>query len=243
MRASTAILLVCIALGVAFLCGLGVWQLNRLAWKEALIARVEAGLEAPPVSVSAIGEALRSGEDIEYRPMQATGRFLNESEAHYFATHKSRPGYFVYTPFQLNDDRILMVNRGYVPMDAKAQAGRTDGLVPGSITINGLARSAPTQKPNSLVPDNDLAKNVFHWKSLPQMVDLTLPDGSSQVLPFFMDVDNTPHTGRWPEGGVTLIQFPNSHLQYAFTWFGLAGALLAVGASFLWSRRRSNQTA
>ena len=60
------------------------------------------------------------------------------------------------------------------------------------------------------------------------------------VMPFFVDAGDAANPGGLPKGGVTLIEFPNSHLQYALTWFGLAGALLAVGGYFLFGRVRRN---
>ena len=74
MRLTNAILVACIALGVTVLAGLGFWQMKRLVWKEALIARVEAGVKQPPVPVADIERALTAGEDIEYRPAKALGR-------------------------------------------------------------------------------------------------------------------------------------------------------------------------
>jgi len=243
VRAANIVLVACIALGIAMLTGLGFWQLKRLAWKEALIERVEAGVKKPPVLVADIEKALTAGEDIEYRPAKASGRFLHEHEAHFFITHKGEPGYFIYTPLKMDDGRILFVNRGFVPITRKGTTTRRESQIEGAVEISGLARSAPTEKPNSFVPDNDLAKNVFYWKSLNQMAGRSFDKTEIAILPFFLDVDDTPVPGRAITGGVTRISFPNSHLQYALTWFGLAGALLVVGVSFLWSRRRPSATA
>ncbi len=239
MRWTTLLLLTCIAVGTVFLTGLGIWQMKRLAWKEALIERVEAGLKKPPVSVGQIESELAVGKDIEYRPATASGLFLHDHESHFFATHKGKPGYFVYTPLKLNDGRLLFVNRGFVPIERKSVSLREQGQITSDTLINGLARGAPAGKPNSFVPDNDLAKNVFYWKSIDQMTGRLPGDLQSNVLPFFLDADETPVPGGVITGGVTRITFPNSHLQYALTWFGLAGALLVVGASFAWSRRNS----
>ncbi|MDD9910683.1 MAG: SURF1 family protein [Ahrensia sp.] len=238
MTVRSIILLVAIVLGTAFLSGLGVWQLQRLAWKEALIERVETGLSKEPVSVAAIEQALAAGEDVEYRPARATGSFLHAREAHYFATFKGQPGYFVYTPLQLDDGRMLFVNRGFVTMNNKDRAVRPESLVEGRQEISGLARNAPSAKPNSFVPDNDLEKNIFYWKSLTQMTDRSMDSMAANVVPFFLDADDAPVPGGIT-GGVTRITFPNSHLQYALTWFGLAGTLLVVGLSFFWSRRKA----
>lgn len=236
MTRGTIFLVICILVGTAFLTSLGFWQMKRLAWKETLIGRVEAGLKKPPVRIDQIESVLEGGDDIEYRPAKATGVFLHDHEAHYFATHKSRPGFFIYTPLQLESGRLLLVNRGYVPMESKPVSKRLEGLVEGEVTVTGLARSAPKEKPNWNVPDNDLAKNIFYWKSLHEMAGLSLDETKHSFLPFFLDADDSPVPGNLPVGGVTLIQFPNNHLQYALTWFGLAGALLVVGAAFLRSR-------
>ena len=241
LRLSNLVLLACILAATTFLVGLGVWQLQRLEWKEALIARVQQGLSAPPATLGEIETAQRAGEDIEYRPVKLSGRYRHAGEAHYFATHKSRPGYFVYTPMELADGRLILVNRGYVPMNRKNRQTRVEGLPEGEVQITGLARSAPAQKPNGLVPNNDLEDNIFYWKSLTEMAfnpRSTIEKGEDDLLTFFVDVREPEHTGRWPEAGVTRIAFPNSHLQYAFTWFGLSAALMGVGGYFLFTRMR-----
>lgn len=235
---SKVLLVFCIGIGVAFLFSLGVWQVKRLMWKEALIARVQTALDQPPLPLAEIESRIAAGEDIEFRPAFAEGVFDHGREQHYFATHRGQSGYFVYTPLRLADSRVLFVNRGFVPMTLKKRDKRDEGLVEGLQRIEGLARSAPEEKPNTFVPDNDLPKNIFYWKSLNQMSERAFDDGKREVLPFFIDADATPVPGNWPRGGVTRITFPNSHLQYAMTWFGLALALLVVGVWFLFSQRR-----
>ena len=243
MKLANIILVGCIALGIAVLTGLGFWQMKRLAWKEALIERVEEGVKQLPVSVADIEKALAAGEDIEYRPAKANGTFLHEHEAHFFITHKGEPGYFVYTPLKMDGGRLLFVNRGFTPITRKEAATRQESQIEGAIEISGLARSAPPEKPNSFVPDNDLTKNIFYWKSLKQMTERSMDDMHADIVPFFLDADDKPVPGGAITGGVTRITFPNSHLQYALTWFGLACALLVVGASLLWSGRQTEQPA
>ena len=123
-------------------------------------------------------------------------------------------------------------------MEMKKQDGRNEGLVEGLVRIDGLARTAPANKPNTFVPDNDLTKNVFYWKSLQQMVGRAFDNSEKAVVPFFLDADKTPVPGGSPIGGVTRLSFPNNHLQYALTWFGLAAALLCVGGLFVVGRIR-----
>ena len=238
MKFGTIILLVCIALGTVFLMGLGFWQLDRLEWKEAMIARVQANIEGEPQTVDEIDALLEAGTDIEYRPATATGMFDHAAEAHYYATHKGRSGYFVFTPLVQDDGTAIMVNRGFVPLERKSAETRAEGQVTGEVTITGPARSAPPEKPNAAVPDNDLASNIFYWKSLPQMVSGGNKDDRAFER-FFLDADTTLNPGGLPVGGTTRVSFPNNHLQYAFTWFGLAGALIAVGGFFTFTRARN----
>ena len=227
--------------GIVVLMGLGFWQVQRMGEKNAMITRVEEGLSAAPVSVSEIAARLKAGDDIEYRPATAEGTFLHEGEAHYFATWNGETGFFIYTPLKQRNGHILFVNRGFVPYADKEASARPLGQVEGPVTISGLARSAPAEKPNRLVPDNDMAKNVFYWKNLTQMVARAYGLDGARVEPFFLDADDTVMGGaKAPLGGVTRIAFSDNHLQYALTWFGLALALMVVGGWFFFSSRSSS---
>lgn len=221
----------------AVLISLGTWQVKRLYWKEALLAAIEQRSTAQPADLEMIESLLGSGEPIDYRAARASGRFLNDRERHFFATFEGQSGYYVYTPLELDDGRLLFVNRGFVPYDRKEPSTRPQSLQEGMQTITGLARSRLQEKPSFMVPDNDEAANIFYWKDLDRM---TLSAGlpADKVLPFFLDADSTPVPGGLPRGGVTVIDLPNSHLQYAITWYGLALALLGV-AVVGWLKRKS----
>lgn len=229
------------AAALVVLTSLGMWQVRRLAWKEAMLARVEEGLKQPPVSIAKIEKIRQQGGDIEYRPAFAEGEFQHEGEQHYFATHKSQVGYFIYTPLRLASGANLFVNRGFVPIDLKDPKTRPAGQIEGRVRINGLARTAPLEKPNTLVPNNDLAKNVYYWKSLSQMAGNAYDKTENQTVNFFLDAGEGNAPGGWPQGGVTRVTFPNNHLQYAFTWFGLALTLLCVGGYFLFGLLRAKE--
>lgn len=237
-KASNIFLIVCITVGAVFLSGLGFWQLNRLDWKEQLIARVHENLQKPPLTLAEIETELKNGREIEYRPVTVSGWFDHAKEQFFFATHNSKVGFFVYTPLLQANREYVFINRGFVLQDKKDASSRGAGQVEGEISITGLARSAPTEKPNSFVPDNDLAENIYYWKSLNEMGKNAFVDKEVKIAPVFVDADKTPNPGGMPAGGVTLIEFPNSHLQYALTWFGLAGTLLMVGGYFVWTRRK-----
>ncbi len=221
---------------LALLLALGTWQVQRLHWKEALLADIAERQVAAPVPLSEIEAMAAAGTDIEYRRVTATGTFLNDKERHFFATYEGMTGFYVYTPLQLADGRILFVNRGFVAYEDKEASRRPQGQLEGQQTVTGLARSKLLQKPSFLVPDNDLAKNIFYWKDLDRMAETDgLP--ADKVLPLFVDADATPNPGGIPIGAVTQIDLPNSHLAYAFTWYGLAAALVVVGGMAFFRRR------
>jgi len=225
-------------LAFTVLIGLGTWQMQRLHWKEALLATIAERMAAPPLSIAEIEQKVLSNTlpDVDYFAVTATGLFRHESERHFFATWKGETGFYVYTPLQLADDRFVFVNRGFVPYELKDPAKRLQGqIAAGPVTITGLSRNVLTEKPSVMVPDNDPAKNIFYWKDIRAMTaSASLPAGAV-VLPFFIDADATPNPGGLPVGGVTMIDLPNNHLQYALTWYGLAAALVAVLG--LWLRR------
>ncbi|MGE7371106.1 SURF1 family protein [Neorhizobium sp. NPDC001467] len=233
-----ALVLVCLAVLVS----LGAWQVERLQWKEGLIAKITERRDAAPVPLSAIEAAGKRGEDIEFRRVEISGTFDHAGERHFFATHQGQPGFYVYTPLTLDDGRTLFVNRGFVPYEMKEAARREQGQVAGVVSLTGYARQKLAAKPSSLVPDNDLAKNIFYWKDIAAMTASAGLD-AARVLPFFVDADaTTKNPGGFPVGGVTQFDLPNNHLQYALTWYGLALALLGVVAG-LWLKRRRHPAA
>lgn len=244
MRLSTFIILACMAAGIAFLSTLGFWQLKRLAWKENLIQSVEDRRKSEPKSLDEIAILWQQNRDVDFMAVKVSGTYDHSKEQFYYVTKAGVAGWHVFTPLTLVNGRILIVNRGFVPDPYKDQSKRMGGLTTGVVNIVGLARNAPSQKPNSFVPNNNLEKNVYHWKSITQMASQMSRHLGGKMETnfhmFFVDAGENSSTGNYPQGGSTRISFPNSHLSYAFTWFGLAFALLGVGSYFLYSRNKQN---
>lgn len=215
------------AAALVVLVSLGTWQMQRLAWKEDLLATIERRTTQEPLPLDSVVAKLASGADIEYTPVQALGYFDHANEQHFFATFDGLSGYYIYTPLMLEKDSYIFVNRGFVPFDKKDQNTRPETLVSLSQDVVGLARSAPEAKAGWVVPENDLEKNVFHWKDLNAMIART-GRPSEQFVPMFIDRDNKANPTQLPVGGVTMIDLPNNHLQYAMTWYGLALTLIGV---------------
>ncbi|GAC1554773.1 MAG: SURF1 family protein [Beijerinckiaceae bacterium] len=221
--------------GMAVLVSLGVWQLNRLAWKEALIARIEARAKAPPVPLPPAADwAAERADDYEYRHVVLTGRF-DEREALVFRGSGpdagAGPGYFVMAPLILADGWSVIVNRGFVPLAAKDSA--THRPPTGEVTVTGLMR--PPEPRNPFTPADEPDKG--RWFSR-DPVAIAAYLGLARAAPFSIDADASPDPAALPRGGATIIAFPNNHLSYALTWFGLAAALAGVFAAFAWGRLR-----
>ncbi|MBY5707340.1 SURF1 family protein [Rhizobium leguminosarum] len=228
-----------VLIALAILISLGTWQVERLHWKEGLIADIAARQAASPVPLADIEAMAAAGGDIEYRKVTASGRYINNKERHFFATWRGQTGYYIYTPLELADGRFLFVNRGFVPFDNKEPETRMQGQLTDQQTVTGLAREKLPGKPSWVVPDNDVAKNIFYWKDLDVMAESVGLEKAS-VIPFFVDADSTPNPAGLPIGGVTQVDLPNDHLQYAFTWYGLA-AVLVVVVAISWFRKAPQQ--
>ncbi|HEY8005967.1 MAG TPA: SURF1 family protein [Methylocella sp.] len=225
----------CVA--AAILVSLGVWQLRRLAWKEGLIANIEARTSAAPQPLSPVADwpALRP-EDYEYRHVTLTGTFENGEEVLVFrpsgGSADNQPGYHVLTPLRLKSGGIVIVNRGFVPLDRKQQNSRKAGLIEGETTLTGLMRQPETR--NFFTPPDDPAAGNYFTRD-PGLIARHF--GLANTAPFSVDADESLVPGGWPKGGATERNIPNNHFSYALTWFGLALALIGVFIAFACQRR------
>jgi len=217
------------------LVALGGWQLQRLAWKDELITRIEAQSHAAPVSlVQAIAQWKKS-QDVEYLRVRLEGRFQHANESHFFTVIKGTPGWRVITPLETPSGHLVMVDRGFVPQGLKQPEARVAGQINGVRKVIGLARAPGAH--GLFVPDNDAEKNSWFWRDLAGMASSALSATENErLVPFFVELEAAPVPGGWPRGGVTRLELPNKHLQYAFTWFGLAAGLLAVFTMYMRGR-------
>ncbi|MBZ9674152.1 SURF1 family protein [Mesorhizobium sp. ES1-1] len=227
-RPRTALLLGLGLMLLAILLALGTWQVQRLQWKEALLQTIDQRTHSAPRPLADVERQFAASGDVDYTPVTVSGTFLHAAERHFYSTWEGEAGFNVYTPLALDDGRFVLINRGFIPYDLKDSAKRPKGQVTGRVTVTGLARNPLPGKPSIMLPDNDVAKNIFYWKDRDLMAaSAGLPAGFT-LVPIFIDADKTTNPGGLPIGGVTIIDLPNSHLQYAMTWYGLAAALAAV---------------
>lgn len=217
--------------GFLLLIGLGTWQVERLHWKEGLIAQRDAALHAAPV---ALPKTLAAARALQFHPVRAEGEFLNKDELYLnLESLSGEAGFHIVTPFRLADGAVLLVDRGFVPTDRKSPATRAAGQIAGPTSVTGLLRLQ--EKPGWFTPSNDPAHNSWFYVDIPAMAKAA---GVSRVLPFYLAADATPNRGGWPLGGQTITALPNHHLQYAITWYALAVGLVVIYIRFAFLRSR-----
>jgi surfeit locus 1 family protein len=212
---------------VLLLLALGFWQVERLFWKQDLIAQRQAAVAASPVAAP---HSLEEARGMEFHHITDEGVFLHDKEIFLGATSEAgRQGYQVLTPLLEAGGRTVFINRGFIPAELKDSNKRDVGQIAGTVRIQGLLRLPPAEKPAWFLPDNRPDLNYWFWVDLPAM---SAADGLDRVAPFYLDADATPNPGGWPKGGVTRLVLPNDHLQYAITWFSLAVALIVIYVLF-----------
>jgi surfeit locus 1 family protein len=219
--------------GIAVLISLGTWQLHRLAWKEALIARIQARVHAPAAPLPPPSEwgALKP-DDYEYRHVSLRGRFDSREALVFRGSGPDAgegPGYLVLAPLILPEGAAVIVNRGFVPSAAKEPA--THAPPHGEVAVTGLMREPEAR--NLFTPADQPEKNLWFTRD-PGAIAAHF--GLSRAAPFSVDADFSGDPKVLPRGGTTVIAFSNNHIGYALTWFGLALALAGVFGAWAWRR-------
>ncbi|WP_375311488.1 SURF1 family protein [Bradyrhizobium sp. A5] len=222
----------------AVLIALGVWQVERRAWKLALIDRVEQRVHAPaqPIPSRAAWSAVTAAND-EYRHVSLTGRFLHDRETLVQAVTEEGPGYWVLTPLQRGDGTQVLVNRGFVPSERRDASARRNGSPGGPVEITGLLRMSEPK--GGFLRNNVPQHNRWYSRDV---AAIAAARGLHEAAPFFVDADAGSQSGGGPIGGLTVVRFPNNHLIYALTWFALAfmlaGWLFVTFGGGLFRRQR-----
>lgn len=200
--------------------GLGVWQVERLAWKTTLIATRTAHLAGPLLRDPGAVDPARQ----VYRRLRLRGRFLHDKEM-YLAARSLRGhlGFHVVTPLRLADGSAVLVDRGFVPFEAKDPARRPRGQRAGEVMVTGVIRRGG--RSSVFTPGNRPDRNIWYTVDLRAMARHA---GLSRIAPYFVEADATDNPGGLPVGGQTRTRWPNDHLQYAITWFALAIALMVI---------------
>jgi surfeit locus 1 family protein len=226
--------------GVAILIGLGIWQLDRKVWKQNLILTLNTRLARAPEDLPPRANWPRLlAESNEYTRVAFPAEFLDGQEALVYTAGSplrpdvKGPGYWVFAPAQLAGGSIVLVNRGFVPLEAKDPATRAAGNSRGTIEIVGVMRWPETR--GLFTPADDVKGNVWYLRD-PEAIAAAKKWASA--APFYIDQEAPVPPGGWPKPGKLAVALPDNHLEYAITWFGLALALAGVYVVWLAGRLR-----
>jgi surfeit locus 1 family protein len=200
---------------VALFLALGIWQIQRRAWKHALIERVDARIHAAPVAPPAPERwaQVEAGADA-YRRMSLTGQFRSGRDTLVLAVTDLGPGYWVMTPLDTGAFDVL-INRGFIAQESRASVASPPK---GRITVTGLLRL--TEPRGGFLRNNDPQANRWYSRDI-AAISRTI--GLRRTAPYFIDADASMNGPGKPVGGLTVVRFADNHLIYALTWFVLAG--------------------
>lgn len=209
-------LLIITGAGLAILLGLGIWQLQRMAWKEDLLQTIEFNIAAAPVGLP----RSPTMEQDRYRAVAVDG-VIEDSALHVFwVTKDAETGYRVISPFVTSDGRRVLLDRGFIPA-----ADKDVDLELGAALVRG----------NLLWPDEgdwttpapEVDTNILYSRDLEYMAERL------NTEPVLIVARTTEPMGAITPQPVTTSGIPNNHLQYAITWFSLAIIWAAMSLYFL----------
>lgn len=226
---------------LAVLLSLGTWQVERKAWKEALIDSMARRLAAAPADLPARETWGRlDAADMEFRHVAFPVEFLPGEEAlvytsgSAFRSDVSGPGYWAFAPARLAGGSVVVINRGFVPEGRQNPATRAEGQVTGVVNIVGVIRWPEPR--GMFTPNDDPARNIWFTRDQAAMAAARK---WGNVAPFYVEQEAPPAPGGLPQVGKVEPKLPNNHLGYAITWYGLA--LMLVGVFGFWLRARARE--
>ena len=218
------------AVGIVILIGLGVWQVQRLHWKEGLLAQIAALQSAPPQPLDGVLRRAADGLDIDYvRVREACPDIETAPYLRLYSVKDGYAGWRIIAACRLSGGPYgaILVDRGFIAQGLTLTAGQTLAA-----PITGILRRGDTR--NFVTPPNDPARNLWYGRDIAAMAQAL---GVSRPAPTYLMLEQPAP----PAGGPTIAplptDIPNNHLQYAITWFGLALALAGVYLASLWRKR------
>ncbi len=215
------------ALALAVLVAMGGWQLERLEWKRGLIAEMTQRMAGPAI---ALPPAPVDVAALRYRPIRIQGRFRHDRELYLEArSHQGRAGLHLVTPLALDDGRVVLVDRGWVPPERRRPETRPEGQVAGPVSLTATLRTGGWKGYDFLRPENDPAGNAWVWMDLPRMAESLRLGGLDGVASgYYLVAGAAANPGGLPIGRAPGVELVNNHLGYAITWYALALVLLVI---------------
>ena len=224
---------------VAFciLIALGVWQVQRLKWKTALLAHIAALQTAPAEPIDVVLKRAPAGLDISFERVQTQCPQLETTPVlRLYALYQGLAGYRLITACPLPADETygsILVDRGFIPLPGNDKPRPIPGRLISS-PVQGVLRVPDAR--NIATPANQPAQNLWYWRDISGMARQL---GASRPAPVFLMLESPAPADMRPRPAPVPVDIPNNHLGYAITWFGLAAALAGVYLAQLLRRRPS----
>ena len=218
------------AVGLTILVSLGIWQLHRLAWKEALLARIARLETAAPVPAAAALDRAASPADLDMvRVRVDCPQLARAGFVELYGMLDGDPGRRLISACPVASDRYgaLLVDRGFIP-DAVSARPASSGPE-GPVSVIGVLRVP--DRPSLFTPKADPAGRLWFNRDIPAMASAL---GAARPAPVMLMAE-TPSNPDFPalKPAPLPAAISNRHLEYALTWFGLAAALLGVYGALL----------
>ena len=224
-------------LALATLISLGVWQLQRLAWKQDLLDRIALAQAKPAVALTEALEAHRDGMEVEYARVVTDCPGLDQARyVKLFSVRDGVLGFRAISPCEVDDATwgSILVDRGFVAEAEAARLPALDRTQTEHRPVVGVLRLP--EPPTFVTPEDRPAENAWFRRDIPAMAKAL---GAAAPAPLFLMLESPPPAGFGPTPAPLPASISNRHLGYAITWFGLAAALAAVYAAMLLKGRRS----
>lgn len=233
---------------VVVLVGLGLWQLQRRAEKHTLIAALTERLAAAPGSLPQASQwSALTPEHDEFRRVSLTATYQSRPDAMVYSSGSAvrddvtGPGTWAFLPATLPTGEIIVINTGFVQntMQDRAQQDRavTPLITKEPVTLSGYIRFP--ESAGSLTPPENSAKRLWFTRDhLAMARTLGWGEGGRPVAPFYIDLEQPVPASGIPKPGPLTVRLKDDHLQYAITWFGLAGAMVIAFGAWLRAQRR-----
>jgi len=243
LRADLAVPMLFVLSAVVTFISLGTWQVERKAWKEALIATLDQRLSAAPTTLPPreLWATLDRAVD-EFRRVRFSAAFIPGTQALVYTAGSALrsempgPGYWVFALARLAKGDLVAINRGFVPEHHKDSETPADF----SASVDMVGPMRWPEMRGYFMPKDDPAHNLWFVRDhLATAAAKGWQQRGGQLAPFFIDLERLAPSDGLPRPASTGVNLRNAHLQYAITWYGLAGAVTIMFAVWLRNRRRS----
>jgi len=219
--------------GTAILLTLGIWQVQRLQWKEALLAQLAANAAAAPISLDEAARLAEQGRDLEFVRVAFPATYRHAAGMKMIATYEGGQGWTIITPAVTPDGWAVIVDRGRIPGQRVSDVAQPEGTQ----QVEGVLRAHGTGQ-GRFDPDNDPKANLWYWWDVPAMLAQAGLSQGVKPFPYVVQLVPQPGATAFPRPEEPKAKLANNHLGYAITWFGLAATLLGVAGFYIRDVRR-----